>query len=112
MLDYVFKRTQKVLLKFEVGKLFDFEKLHGKLPKLIKSKESDYWIVVTSNLVMLKDKPHANLVKMLSEDCPHARPFDANPVHVVVADFDKPLQRIHPWLLVILRGGYLVLVAD
>lgn len=46
----VFKRFEKILLEFEVGQLFFFQKTHRKLTKRIQSKESNMWIVVTADL--------------------------------------------------------------
>eukprot|EP01137_Pigoraptor_chileana_P033943 Opistho-2@25726 len=65
-----------------------FEKLHRQLPQRINSKHSDVEI-----------REAADLVEVLSNDGPDARPLETNATHVVVAYFDNLLEAEHPRVL-------------
>jgi hypothetical protein len=101
----VLERLEEVLLKLEVRELLLFEKAHRELPERVERKEADVGVVVAADLrpgesdvgqQMSSANPRrwemTDLVEVLAEDLPDARPLEPDPGHVVVRDLDELLQ--------------------
>lgn len=78
------KRSQEILLEAEVGKLPFFNELHRQLTQRIDSKEGNILIGIAPDLV-----------EMLANHLPDARPLQTDATHVVVGDLDDLLQTEH-----------------